>query len=146
MNTWLDKSVPSSVAVSKAASFRKVWGMPSSVTETSRMGGGAVGSKKIIILVSGLLGTLVKCAYIIWVQFLQQMNSYFTLMFFTCLRKRLGDPSTQNLQIYGDINFLIHHPPLELDCIWWVFITNNASRTSLYISLCVQPRFLEMNC
>ena len=72
--------------------------MPSSVTETSRMGGG--GSKKIIILVLGLLGTFVKCAYIILVQFLQQMNSYFTLMFFTRLIKRLGDPSTQHLQIY----------------------------------------------
>ena len=44
MTTWLDKSVPSAVAVSKAASFRKIWGVPTSVTETSRMEGG-VGKK-----------------------------------------------------------------------------------------------------
>ena len=44
MTTWLDKSVPSAVAVSKAASSRKIWGVPTSVTETSRMEGG-VGKK-----------------------------------------------------------------------------------------------------
>ena len=44
MTTWLDKSVPSAVAASKAASSRKVWGVPSSVTEISRMESG-VGKK-----------------------------------------------------------------------------------------------------
>lgn len=50
--------------------------MPGSKIEIPRMEGR--GGRKIIIVVLGLLGTFVKYAYIILVQFFQQMNSYFT--------------------------------------------------------------------
>lgn len=64
------------MTVSKAVSFREVWDVPGSKIEIPRMEGR--GGRKIIIVVLGLLGTFVKYAYIILVQFFQQMNSYFT--------------------------------------------------------------------
>lgn len=60
--------------MSKAASLRKIWGVPGSVMETSRMEGG---EGRIIVVVLDLLDSFVKCAHMILVPFFQQMNSYF---------------------------------------------------------------------
>lgn len=62
--TW--QICPFISGVSKAASLRKIWGVPGSVMETSRM---ECGEGRIIVVVLDLLDSFVKCAHMILVPF-----------------------------------------------------------------------------
>ena len=94
MTTWLDKSVPSAVAVSKAASSRKIWGVPTSVTETSRMEGG-VGKKIFFVCGFRLVRYIHKmCIY--------NFGSVFSTNDLMCMRAQLLQSSQKNIQMVNN--------------------------------------------